>query len=413
MAGNRTIVVTGMGVVSAAGDSPESLWQSVVHGVSPAVAYSDRAIAGSPVIPACVVTGPDAEVLRRRRSHKMDRCVQLALEAAVRAHADAGLDAGTMDASEMGIVSGTSRGSAQKFNEGFEMIRAGRRELPPSLAAHSTIDSLSGALSMALDARGPCLTVSTACASGAYAIALAAQQLLLGEAEIMIAGGADAPLQDAVVRQLLATGILGSHDDPRRACRPFDVTRNGTIIGDGAAFLVLETLESARRRGARIHARLLGWAMGSDAASRTSPRADGEGLLKVMRRALHIAGVRPDDIDYINAHGTGTQLNDLTEAAAMSRLLGHNHRRAACSSTKPVTGHCMGASAALEALITILALRKQLAPPTANCRELDPACSVNVVTGEARSMNIHVAMSNSMAFWGKNASLILARDEAA
>ena len=226
-----------------------------------------------------------------------------------------------------------------------------------------------------------------------------------------MAGGADAPLLDAMIRQILSTGILGSHSDPRRACRPFDATRNGTIIGEGAAFLVLESLDSARRRGVPVLARLMGWAMGADSSHRTSPRDDGEGLVRVMRNALGVAGLGAGEIDYVNAHGTGTPLNDKIESLAMRRLLGDRWHQVACSSTKPVTGHCLGASSALEAVITVLGLREQLAPPTANCLEPDPECSLDLVTDRARPMNMQVAMSNSLGFWGKNASLIFARCE--
>jgi 3-oxoacyl-[acyl-carrier-protein] synthase II len=412
MAREKTIVVTGMGVVAAAGDSPERLWQSVVRADSPAVSYADPAVPDSPMIPACVVAGPAEESLKRRRSHKMDRCVQLALEAAVQAHADAGLNTREIHPSALGIIAGTSRGPMRKWNEAVELSRSGRRVLPPTLAASNTLDSLSGAISLALEAGGPCLTVSATCASAAHAIALAAQQITLGEADVMIAGGADAPLQDAVIRQILATGILGSHPDPRQACRPFDVTRNGTLIGDGAAFLVIESLESAERRGVPVRARLVGWAMCADATHRTSPRDDGAGLVRVMQRALSVAGLGPEDISYVNAHGTGTVLNDRTEALAMRRLLGDRLHHVACSSTKPVTGHCLGASAALEAVITVLALREQLAPPTPNCRNRDPECSLDIVTETARPIDMRVAMSNSLGFWGKNASLIFAVDGA-
>ncbi len=408
---SQTIVVTGLGVATAAGDSPETLWRAVVRGESPAISYADPTVPGSPAIPACVVPGPAAEALRRLRSHKMDRCVQIALEAAVRCVADAGLADRNPDDGVMGVMAGTSRGPMGKWTESLDLARGGRRELPPTLAANSTLASLGGALSMALGAQGPCLTVSATCASSAYAIALAAQQIVLGEADIMIAGGADAPLQDAVIRQTLATGILGSHADPRRACRPFDATRNGTLIGEGAAFLVLESMDSARRRGAPVLARLLGWAMGSDTTHRTSPREDGDGLVRAMRRALVVAGLDAADIDHVNAHGTGTTLNDRVEALALHRLLGDRLHRVPCSSTKPVTGHCLGASAALEAVLAVLSLRDQLAPPTANCLEPDPECRLDVVTGEARPMRMRVAMSNSLGFWGKNASLLFGRGE--
>ena len=217
----------------------------------------------------------------------------------------------------------------------------------------------------------------------------------------MVAGGADAPLLDPIIRQTLSTGILGSHLDPQSACRPFDATRNGTVLGDGAAFLVLESLESARRRDVPCLARLVGWAVGADTTHRTSPRGDGEGLIRVMRRALQIAGLGAADIDYVNAHGTGTALNDRIETLALRQLLGDRLRQVACSSTKPVTGHCLGASAALEAVITVLSLQDQLAPPTANYHEPDPECSLDIVAGGARSMDMRVAMSNSLGFWAR------------
>lgn len=403
--------MTGMGVIAAAGHSPESLWQSVLRGDSPAVCYSDPTVLGSPTIPACVVPWPNETTLKQRRSHKLDRCVQLAIEAAVQARASARLNSHVPDPSALGIIVGTSRGPMQKWTETVDLARSGRRDLPPTLAANSTLDSLSGALSMELGAGGPCLTVSATCASAAHAIVLAAQQIVLGAADIMVAGGADAPLLDPIIRLTLSTGILGSHPEPGQACRPFDATRNGTLLGEGAAFLVLESLESARRRGLPILARLVGWAVGADATHRAAPRDDGAGLVRVMRRALCVAGLDAADIDYVNAHGTGTLLNDKIETLALGRLLGDRLHHVACSSTKPVTGHCLGASAALEAVITVLSLQAQLAPPTANYREPDAECSLDLVTGGPRSTNMRFAMSNSLGFWGKNAALIFERSQ--
>jgi 3-oxoacyl-[acyl-carrier-protein] synthase II len=222
----------------------------------------------------------------------------------------------------------------------------------------------------------------------------------------MLAGGADAPLHDAIVRQLLSTGILGSHADPRQACRPFDATRNGTILGEGAAFLVLESLASARRRGARVHAHLAGWAMGSDYLHCTAPREDGEGLFQVMTRALAQAGLPAQRLDYVNAHGTGTRLNDRLEVVALRRLLGDRLAEVPCSSTKPVTGHCLGAAAALEAVVSVLALQGETVPPTACCTDLDPECPIDAVQGSARRAPLRAVMSNSLGFWGNNASLV-------
>jgi 3-oxoacyl-[acyl-carrier-protein] synthase II len=403
------VLVTGMGVASAAGSCPAALWDNVALGRSPAVTYADARVPDSPPIPACVVPGPGADSVPLRRSHKMDRCVQLALEAAGQAVADADLPSRGPAAAALGIVAGTSRGPMGKWTEMLDMTRTSRRPLPPTLAANSTLACVSGALAMAFEAAGPCLTISATCASGAYAIILGAQQILLGAAEVVLVGGTDAPLQDAIIRQVLSTGILGSHADPRRACRPFDVSRDGTLLGEGAAFLILESRASARRRGARVHAELAGWALGSDPSHCTSPREDGEGLLQTMQRALARARLGAEDIDYINAHGTGTPVNDRVEVVSMARLLGGRLGAVPCSSTKPITGHCLGASAALEAVISILALQHQCVPPTTNCDDLDPALNIDAVQAAARPASLRVVMSNSLGFWGKNASLIFTR----
>jgi 3-oxoacyl-[acyl-carrier-protein] synthase II len=407
------IVVTGMGVISAAGDCPTTLWENVAGGRSPAVRFADASVAGSPSIPACVVAQLDPGEQSRRDQDKMDRCVQLALQAAGQAFTDARLDQRRPEHTRLGIVVGTSRGPMQKWTEMLELVRRGGRRLPPSLGAHSTLASLSGALSMAFEAGGPCWTVSATCASGAHAIALAAQQILLGTADIMLAGGADAPLLDVIIRQLLSIGILGSHDDPRQACRPFDTTRNGTVIGEGAAFVVLESLASARRRGTPVHAQLAGWAFGADHFHYAAPPKDGEGLLRVMTQALAMAGLRAEQVDYINAHGTGTRLNDRLEVVALRRLLGERLGEVPCSSTKPITGHCLGAAAALEAVISIAALQRQCVPPTATCTQRDPDCPVDVVPVSARLTPLRVVMSNSLGFWGNNAALLFTEAPAA
>jgi 3-oxoacyl-(acyl-carrier-protein) synthase len=253
--------------------------------------------------------------------------------------------------------------------------------------------------------------VSAACASAAAAVGLAADQILLGRAEWVLAGGAEAPLHELCVKQLLAAGVLGSHPDPRLACRPFDVSRNGTVLGEGAAFLVLESLASARRRGARVHARLAGWAAGADGRHCTAPREDGQGLLRVMQQALARAGATPSRLDYINAHGTGTRRNDPLEVVALRGLLGERLAAVPCSSTKPVTGHCLGAAAAVEAVVCVLALQRQTVPPTAACDRSDPECPIDVVPGEARPAPLRLVMSNSLGFWGNNAALVFSRLE--
>jgi 3-oxoacyl-[acyl-carrier-protein] synthase II len=396
-----------MGVVSAAGDCPAALWETVARGESPAVMYTDSSVPGALSIPACVVPRLAPTILPAHRSQKLDRCVQLALQAAGQAITDAGLAHKTPDPPRLGVIVGTSRGPIQKVAEMLDLLRQGRR-LPPTLTAHSTLACLSGTLAMAFEAKGPCLTVSATCASAGHAIALAAQQLILGTADAVLAGGAEATLQDCLIRQLVATGVLGSHADPRLACRPFDVTRNGIVVGEGAAFLTLETLAKAQRRGAKIYARLAGWAIGTENFHYTAPSETGDGLWQVMSEAVAQAGIRADELDYINLHGTGTALNDRLEVVALRRLLGERLGAVPGSSTKPITGHCLGATPALEAVICVLALQRQYLPPTANCREQDPACPLDVVPLQGRPAALRRVMSNSLGFWGNNAALVFA-----
>jgi 3-oxoacyl-[acyl-carrier-protein] synthase II len=407
IARDEPIVVTGMGVLCAAGDSPAALWETVAAGTSPAAWFRDSTAAGSPPIPACQVSGPIAIDALVRHAGRMDRTVQLALAAANRAILDAGLDRDRPDPTRLGVIAGTSRGPMQKWSELIGLVRdAPSRRLPPSLGANTTLACLSGALSVAFEAGGPCLTVSSACASSAHAVVVAAQQIQLGMADVMLVGGADAPLYDHMIRQIVSLGLLGSHEDPRRACRPFDVTRDGTLLGEGSGFLVLESLASAVRRRVEPHAILAGWALGSDHAHCASPTENGEGLVHVMTRSMDLAGLKPEDIDAINLHGTGTKLNDRLEAIAMRRVFGERLDEIPSSSTKPITGHCLGGSAALEAVISILALHHQAVPGTANCAELDPECAINLVRGTAVPTPLRTVMSNSLGFWGNNASLL-------
>jgi 3-oxoacyl-[acyl-carrier-protein] synthase II len=403
--GASTIVVTGLGAVSAAGDRSAALWETVARGESPAALYHDPSVPNGLSIPACSVPRLAPSTLPAHRSQKLDRCVQLALEAAGQAVTDAGLAHQSADPPRLGVVVGTSRGPIQKMSEMLDLVRQGRR-LPPSLTAHSTLACLSGTLAMAFEAKGPSLTVSATCASAGHAIAVAAQQLVLGTVDAVLAGGAEATLHDCIIRQLAATGVLGSHADPRRACRPFDRTRNGIVVGEGAGFLILETQASARRRGAKVYAQLAGWAIGTENFHYTAPSETGDGLFQVMSEALALAGLRADELDYINAHGTGTALNERLETVALRRLLGDRLAAVPCSSTKPITGHCLGATPALEAVISVLALQRQYIPPTANCLEQDPDCSLDVVPVHGRPAALRRVMSNSLGFWGNNAALV-------
>lgn len=390
------IVVTGLGVFSAAGATVGDLWDAVKTGCSPA---QWRALSKGRI---AVCAAPD--ISRQPLVSKLDRSAQMAFTAARQAWNDARLPTKTLPARRIGIIAGTSRGPVGKWTESLQCAEAGR--MPPGLAANTGIASLSGALSILFKTQGPSYTVSAACASSANAIALAAQHILLGDADVVLAGGAEASLHPAILAQLQAAGVIGLHSDPKQTCRPFAKDRNGTILGEGAAFLVIESARSAQQRGARIHARLAGWSIAAEGHQRAGISETAHGLRQVMEDAIEMSGLSPEEIGYVNAHGTGTPLNDAQEAKALRYVFPLG---VPCSSTKPVTGHCMGAAAAMEAIISIAALQHHRLPPTPHCLPLDPACALDIIHTESRPSHTPAVMSNSSGFWGHNASLIFSR----
>jgi len=398
LARRHPVVVTGMGAFTPAGPDVPHLWEKILGGESPAV-WTDLTVGQDSTRNAVCRAPLINEQSLPQRMRKMDRSVQMAYVAAMEAWRDAGLEGVSGEGD--GLVAGTSRGPVEATLEAYRRLGAGR--MWPTAAANTTMSGLSGALSVEFGATGPCMTLSTACASGAAAIALAADQIVMGKVERVLCGGAESPLNEFVLSQLHSAGVVGSHEEAGRACRPFDLTRNGTVLGEGAAFLVLESETSALARGARIHARLGGWELGSSGEGRTGIEDDGACLHRLIEGTLAMAGLRADEVDYINAHGTGTVINDLSESQAIRRLEGGD--RIPVSSTKPVTGHCMGAASVIEAVIGILALAHGKIPPSANYQMRDPECSLNVVTAP-RSRSIRSVLSNSTGFWGKNASLL-------
>lgn len=339
-----------------------------------------------------------------RLTRKMDRSAQLAHAAATEAWHAAQLDTQPVTPERIGIFVGTSRGAVGKLAEAC----AGDWKSParPSDAAHCSLANVSGMLSLAFPAHGPALTVSATCASGAAAVALAAEQILLGTVDVALAGGAEAPLNPLVVAQLHAAGILGHDADPRLTCKPFDSARNGIVLGEGAGFLVLESLASAQRRGAKALARLAGWSLAAEGGERVGMDRTGASLSRVMTEALAMADVPPAALGYVNAHGTGTALNDLAEANALRLALGDAAALVPCSSTKAVTGHCLGAAAALEAVIAIQAIREGRLPGTVNCRTLDPEVNLNLLRDNTGPTAIESALSVSAGFWGNQAALV-------
>jgi 3-oxoacyl-(acyl-carrier-protein) synthase len=403
------ILVTGTGCVSAAGNSVAELWSSAIAGKSLAD-WREFRIAGR-TQPFAVSAAPeiDANDPALHPVRRSARCVQLAWQAARQAWLQSGL--GDVPArANIGLMVGSSRGPIERFEQAFQRLETPR--YPPSLSADCTFGSLSGALAQAFDLRGPSATISATCASAAYAIVFAAEQILLGKADIMIVGGTEAPLHAAALAQLQAAGVLGNHADPQRTCRPFDVTRDGLSLGEGSAFLVLESARLAASRGVKTLARLSGWSTNIDHSGRAGVTHQGDGIVAAANLALKLAGLNSSQIDHVNLHGTGTQLNDVAEARAIKRVFGAHASTLPCTSSKPVTGHCLGATPALEAVLCVEALNQQIIPPTANCHELDPECAIEVVTGTARPARLKHVMSNSLGFWGYHASLIFSQVEA-
>ncbi len=397
------VMITGMGAFSAAGAGVESLWEAVRKGVSSA-RWREPTVAGNPRFAVCAAPDPHFSAFELRRLRRMDRSVQFAGAAAVEAWNDANFMGDAPSPDRIAVFSGTSRGPIGTILQSQATL-AGGAQLWPSVGLNSTIGCLSGALSTIIAARGPCLTISAACVSGAAAIALAAQQIVAGTVDIALAGGAEAPLHDEILLQLQSAGVLASHQEPALACRPFDRARNGTVLGEGAAFLVLESLASARKRGAKIHAQLAGWAVGSEGGERTGMDDESRTLHRVMSDALGVAGLTGAQLDYINAHGTGTELNDRLEARAIARLTAENPRLKT-SSSKAITGHVMGAAAALEAVICVLALQHQHLPPSVNCFEQASDCPITLAPAHAERAAINSVLSHSAGFWGNHASLV-------
>jgi 3-oxoacyl-[acyl-carrier-protein] synthase II len=395
------IVVTGMGALGAGASSPEDLYQVALTGRSPAEWLTLEGIAA----PVAVSRAPDPDLPgpELRYARRLDRSAQLALAAARQAIAAARLSEG-VDASEVGVIIGSSRGPISRTAESVRDVDDGGA-MSPTTSAETTPASLSGMIAQANGFGGSTLLVSATCASGATAISIGAAQLLAGDVDAVIAGGAEAPLIALLAAQLQAARVTGWNENPALTCRPFDADRNGLMMGEGAAVLVLERASSAARRGATPLAVLSGWATGSDDGGRTGVTADGEGLVRVTRKAIARAGLAPAGIGHVNAHGTATRLNDPVEARALNAIFGEG-RVPPITSTKPITGHCLGATPALEAVIAIESLRNGCMPPTANHATLDGECAVDVVAGEPRATNATAVLSTSLGFWGVQAALI-------
>ena len=407
----RRAVITGLGAVTPLGNDVASTWEAAVAGRSGIDFISAFDASGFPVRIAAEVHDFDAStVASPKEVRKLDRNVLLALGAGTEAFRAAGLD-GAYEPSRIGVVFGSAIGGVIGILEQNEVLRErGHDRVSPNFLPNVLVDSASGQLAISLGVSGTNYAPVSACATGSDAVGQAAEVVKRGDADAVLAGGTEACLHPLILAGFCAMRGLAAEDtDPPRASRPFDATRAGFVMGEGACVLVVEELDAARARGATIYAEVLGYGNSNDAHNMAQPDPAASGAAQMMRRALEGAGVEPERVGYINAHGTSTPQGDAAETRAIKQVFGDHAYKLAVSSTKSVTGHCFGAAGAIEAMMSVLALAEGTLPPTINYREPDPECDLDYVPNEARKAEVDVAISNAMGLGGHNACVVLGR----
>ncbi len=408
------VVITGMGAITPLGNDVETFWQNVVagrSGVGPITLFDASSLKTRI---AAEVRDFDPEAwFGRKEARRLDRYAQFALAATQQALQDARLDPAHVDRERVGVILGTGIGGIGALVQGVEtLMTRGPDRISPFMVPMMLADTAPGLIAIAYGFRGPNMAVVTACASGTNAIGEAMHLIRRGDADVVIAGGAEAGILPISVAAFNVMGAISTrNEEPERASRPFDRTRDGFVMGEGAGILVLERLEHARARGARIYAEVVGYGASADAYHITAPLENGEGAALAMRRALADAGLSPRDVDYINAHGTSTPLNDKSETQAIKAVFGEAAYDVPISSTKSMIGHLLGAAGAVEAIVCVRAITDGIIPPTINYEHPDPECDLDYVPNVARRKPVRVAMSNSFGFGGHNACVIFRRYE--
>lgn len=410
----RRVVITGVGLVSSLGVGTDATWQALLagqSGIAPITHFDASAFAARI---AGEVKGFDPlQFLEKKEVKKMDAFIQFALAASTFAMRDAQLTITPDIADEAGVFIASGIGGFRTIeDEHSELMRGGPRKISPFFIPASIINLAAGHVSIRFGAKGPNLATCTACTASAHAIGESFEIIRRGDATVMIAGGSEAAITPMSVGGFAAMRALSTrNDEPTKASRPFEKDRDGFVIGEGAGILVLEELEFAKARGAQIYAEVVGYGLSGDAYHLTGQPADANGAQRSMKMALRKGGIAPEQVDYINAHGTSTPINDPTETLAVNRVFGEHAKKLAMSSTKSMTGHLLGAAGGLEAGISALAVRHQIAPPTINLDTPDPACDLDYVPHTARKMKIDYALSNSFGFGGTNGTLLLKKYE--
>jgi 3-oxoacyl-[acyl-carrier-protein] synthase II len=408
----RRVVVTGLGIVSPVGNSVPEAWANILAGKSGIT----RITRFDPAPLACQIAGEVKNLdvgsfLSPKEARRMDRFMHLGIAAGIEAIKDSGLQITEANAERIGVNIGSGMGGLPMIEDTYQdLLKGGPRKISPFFVPGTIINMVSGNLSIMFGLKGPNLAMVTACTTSAHCIGEAGRLIEYGDCDAMVAGGSESTVTTLAVGGFASARALSTrNDDPAAASRPWDKDRDGFVLGEGSGIVVLEELEHAKKRGARIYAELSGYGMSGDAHHITAPQESGDGAARCMANALRNAGLNREDVDYINAHGTSTPLGDLAETVAVKRCFGDHAAKVAVSSTKSMTGHLLGAAGGIEAVFSVLAVRDQVAPPTANLVNQDPACDLDYVPNEARRMTIRTALSNSFGFGGTNGTLIFRR----
>lgn len=408
----RRVVITGLGIVSPVGNSVAEAWENILagrSGIAPITQFDVSAFASR--FSGSVRNFDPKDYIAAKDIKKMDPFIHYGIAAGCQAIQDAGLEATEENAERIGVAIGSGIGGISSIEGGYDsFLKGGPRKISPFFVPQSIINMISGNLSIQYGFKGPNIAIVTACTTGTHNIGAAARIISYGDADVMVAGGAEMATSPTSLGGFAAARALSTrNDEPERASRPWDKDRDGFVLGDGAGVLVLEEYEHAKRRGANIYAEVTGFGMSGDAFHMTQPPAGGEGAKRCMLQALRDGGVDPGEVDYINAHGTSTPAGDKAECDAVKTALGDHAYKVAVSSTKSMTGHLLGAAGGIEAVFSVLAIRDQVAPPTINLDNRDEACDLDFVPHTAREMKIDVALSNSFGFGGTNGTLVFRR----
>ncbi len=405
----RRVVVTGLGLLTPVGNNVEDSWKNIIagkSGVAPITAFDASQF--STRISASVKNFDASEYLSPKDLKKMDLFIHFGMAAGIQALDDSGIEVTEANAERIGVAIGSGIGGLPTIEKNHDAyIAGGPRKISPFFVPSSIINMVSGNLSILRGLKGPNISIVSACTTGAHNIGDAARMISYGDADVMVAGGAEMATSALGVGGFAAARALSTrNDDPEAASRPWDVDRDGFVLGDGAGVVVLEEYEMAKKRGARIYCELAGYGMSGDAYHMTAPSEGGEGAARCMLNALNDAGLNPDQVDYINAHGTSTPAGDIAECRAVKLALGEHAYNTMISSTKSMTGHLLGAAGGIEAVFSILALRDQVVPPTINLDNQDPECDLDFVPNSARETKLAVSMSNSFGFGGTNGTCV-------